>query len=171
MQPTVQLSPVNKLALLNSNKAQRKSFCLQIIESIENGEADPLEVHVFLKNVEQLFKMLTDEKTGKEYAERYKSALMSAAEKEDGKSFEKYNAKFQIKEAGTKYDWEKCEDAVINDLLGKQEELKALVEQRQEFLKNVPESGMIITDEETGETSKIYRPAKTSSTTVSVTLS
>jgi len=165
------MSPLNKLALLNSNKAQRKQFVLQIIESLENGTADPLEVHIFLKNIEQIFKMLTDEKTGQQYATRYKTMLMDAAEKEAGKSFEKYNAKFQVKEAGTKYDWSACKDVKIALLLDEQKALNEEIEKRQEFLKNVPESGLIMTDESTGETYKIFRPTKTSTTTISVTLS
>lgn len=168
---TAQLSPLNTLELMNSNKAQRRSFCLQIIEQIENGTADPLQVHVFLKNIEAIFKTLTDEKTGKDFAIRYRESLVLAASREDGNSFEKYNAKFQVKEAGTKYDYSVCNDPVVNDLLAQQEEIKKKLEERQTFLQNIPEGGMVVTDEATGETSKIYRPAKSSTTTVSVTLS
>lgn len=169
----MQMSPLSTLALLNSNKSQRKSFCLQIIEQLENGEADPLQVHVFLKNIEQIFKMLTDEKTGKDFAERYRAALLEAASKEGkiSNGFEKYNAKFQIKETGIKYDWTKCEDEELNELLVQQEKIDAMVKARQEFLKTVPDSGLIITNGETGETRKVYKPAKSSTTTISVNLS
>lgn len=168
---TVATSPVSMLALLNSNKTQRRNFCLQIVEQVENGEVDPIQVHIFLKNIEAIFKTLTDEKTGKEFAERYKAALMNAVAKEAGNSFEKYNAKFQVKEAGTKYDWTVCNDPQIISLLARQEELKKEVEERQEFLKNIPEAGLIVTDNESGETTTICRPSKSSTTTVSVTLS
>lgn len=171
METVQQMSPVSMLALLNSNKAQRKSFCLQIIEQMENGEVDPIQVHVFLKNIEAIFKTLTDEKTGKDFAERYKDSLMDAVAKESGNSFEKYNAKFQVKEAGTKYDWSVCNDSLLNGLLEAQEQTEKLIKERQELLKVVPESGMTYTDTETGEECTIYRPAKSSSTTVSVTLS
>lgn len=168
---SVQQSPISMLALLNSNKAQRKSFCLQIVEQVENGEVDPIQVHVFLKNIEQIFKTLTDEKTGKEFATRYKDALMNAVSKEAGNSFEKYNAKFQIKEAGTKYDWSVCKDVLLNELMLTQERTEELIKERQEFLKVVPEAGFTYTDTESGEEVTIYRPSKSSSTTVSVTLS
>lgn len=166
-----QMSPVSTLALLNSNKTQRRNFCLQIVEQVENGDVDPIQVHIFLKNIEAIFKTLTDEKTGKEFAERYKAALMNAVAKEAGNSFEKYNAKFQVKEAGTKYDWSACNDPLILQLMEKAEVLKKDIEARQEFLKNVPDSGIVLTDQETGETSTIYKPTKSSTTTVSVTLS
>lgn len=168
---TMQMQPLSILSLLNSNKTQRKSFCLQIVEQVENGDVDPIQVHVFLKNLEQIFKTLTDEKTGKDFAERYKNALMAAAEKEDGNQFEKYNAKFQIKETGVKYDWSVCEDPVLEGLQAEFEAAKKDLEARQEFLKAVPESGLLVTDETTGETKKVYRPAKSSTTSISVTLS
>lgn len=171
MDTSVQMSPVSMLALMNSNKSQRRSFCLQIIEQIENGDVDPLQVHVFLKSLESIFKTLTDEKTGKDFAERYKLALVAAAEKEGGKSFDKYNASFQIKEAGTVYDWSKCEDLALDILLEKQRVTNEQVKERQEFLKAVPEKGLVVTDPETGETMTVYRPAKSSTTTIAVTLS
>jgi hypothetical protein len=171
METVQQMSPVSMLSLMNSNKAQRKSFCLQIIEQMENGEVDPLQCHIFLKNIEQIFKMLTDEKTGKEFAVRYKAALMNAADKEGGNSFEKYNAKFQKKEAGTKYDWAVCNDPVVIQLQEKLEAIKKELDERQEFLKTIPTSGLIVTDQDSGETTTVFPPSKTSATTIAVTLS
>lgn len=171
METTMQMQPLSILSLLNSNKSQRKSFCLQIVEQMENGEVDPLQVHVFLKNLEAIYKTLTDEKTGKDFATRYKQSLMEASEKEDGNQFEKYNAKFQIKEAGIKYDWSKCEDDTLVELQSAFDKAKKNLEERQNLLKSAPESGMVITDENSGETKKVYRPAKSSTTTISVTLS
>lgn len=166
---TTELTPVSILSLMNSNKAQRKSFCLQIIEQVENGLVDPLQVHVYLKNLEAIFKTLTDEKTGKEYATRYKSALMDAAEKQGGKSFDLYNAGFQIKEAGTKYDFSKCNANDLLELYTKQEELNAEIEKAEKFLKALPIEGIQRVDEN-GEVVMLYPPSKTSTTTVSVTL-
>ena len=44
------------------------------------------------------------------------------------------------------------------------------VKQREAFLKTVPAKGMIITDELSGETFTVYPPAKSSSTSIAVTL-
>lgn len=166
-----EMSPISTLALLNSNKAQRRSFCLQVIEQLENGNADPLQIHVFLKNLEQIFKTFTDEKVGKDLAARYRTALMFAVDTEPGNQFEKYNAKFQVKETGVKYDETVCNDPVITKLLQEQEHIDNEVKERMEFLKTIPEGGLVVTDQETGETTTIYKPAKSSTTTVSVTLS
>lgn len=171
MDTTLQMSPVSILSLMNSTKPQRLSFCLQVIEALENGNADPLQVHIYLKNLEAIFKTFTDEKTGKQMAERYKSALLDAAAKQGGKTFELYNAKFQVKEAGHKYDWSVCNDPVINDLLCQQIELDAKIKERTEFLKTVPDAGLLITDEATGETNSVYHPNVSSTTTIAVTLS
>lgn len=167
---TTELSPISILSLLNSNKSQRNSFCLHVVEKIENGEADPLQIHVFLKNLEQIFKTLTDEKTGKDLAIRYRSSLIDAAEKEDGNNFEKFNAKFQIKETGVKYDWAICGDPERDELEEMQKEIELLIRDREKFLKTIPEGGIIVTDPETGETKRIYRPAKSSTTSVNVSL-
>ncbi len=171
MEATQQMSPVSMLALMNSNKSQRHSFCLQIVEQVENGDVDPVKIHVYLKNLEAIFKTLTDEKTGKEFATRYKAALMDAVEKEGSKSFEKYNAKLQVKEAGTKYDYSQCGDSKVIELQAAADKAAAELKARQEFLLAVPVSGLVITDQDTGETSTVYPPAKSSTTTVSVTLS
>jgi hypothetical protein len=141
------------------------------VEQLENGVVDPIQCHVFLKSLESIFKTLTDEKTGKEFATRYKAALMDAVEKEGGKSFEKYNAKFQVKEAGTKYDYSVCGDPVVIELQAAADKATADLKARQEFLQAVPISGLVITDPESGETNTVYPPAKSSTTTVSVTLS
>lgn len=170
MEAVQQMSPVSMLSLMNSNKAQRKSFCLQIVEQMENGEVDPLQCHIFLKNIEQIFKMLTDEKTGKEFAVRYKASLMNAADKEGGNSFEKYNAKFQIVEAAVKYNYSNCNDLVREGLRLQIEGLKMQLDSREDFLKTVPVSGLIVTDNESGETVTIYPPSKESTTTVKVIL-
>lgn len=166
-----EMSPISTLALLNSNKAQRRSFCLQVIEQLENGNADPLQIHVFLKNLEQIFKTFTDEKVGKDLAARYRTALMFAVDTEPGNQFEKYNAKFQVKETGVKYDETVCNDPVIMGLKSNLETAKKRYDERMDFLKTIPDSGIVVTDPETGETTTIYKPAKSSTTTVVVSLS
>ena len=80
-------------------------------------------------------------------------------------------AKYQVKEAGTKYDYSQCNDPFYDELqaaaISADEKLKA----RAIFLQSLPTSGMIITDPLTGETYTAYPPSKSSTTTVSITLS
>jgi hypothetical protein len=51
------------------------------------------------------------------------------------------------------------------------EAAKKTIKDREDFLKSLPVDGQLITDEMTGETYKIYRPIKTSTTTFSAVLS
>lgn len=157
------------LSLFETTKQQRNLFVEDILAKLEDGEVDALKLHLQIKSAEQLIKNFTDKQTNATAASRYAKVVLEAAEKQ-GKQFDFYNAKWQIKEAGVIYDWEKSEDPVIMDLLSQQEVLKEKIKLRQEFLKTIPISGITQVDEVTGETTKIYPPAKSSTTTVSVTL-
>lgn len=157
------------LALMDTTKAQRKSFALQILAAIEDGQVSPLLIHCQLKATENLIKQLTDAKEGKEIAEQYKVFLLDEAAKY-GKSFDFHSGSFTVKEAGHKYDWSQCGDA---DLLADMVTLEALAEKiktRQEFIKKLPKEGLQILDEDTGELIILYPPAVASTTTVAVTL-
>lgn len=153
------ITAVSALSLFETNKAQRQSFVANVISAINEGSVDPIKLHLQVKCTEQLLSDLKDN-------EVYKSTLLSEAEKY-GKTFERYNSKFAIKEAGTRYDYSKCEDVVLSDLQAQLDEIAAKVKERQKMLQNLPESGLV--DPENGN--MIYRPVKTSTTTVTVTLS
>lgn len=156
-----ELSPINIVRLFELNKSERGEFATQIIERIESGEADPIQVHLQLKCAEDLIKQVNSNDT-------YKSTLLDAAEK-NGKSFTFHNSKFEIKEVGVKYDFEKCNDPEWYELNAKLDALKDEIKAREMFLKTVSQKGLeIVTGE--GEVITIYPPVKTSTTSVAVTL-
>jgi len=157
-----ELTTTSILSLFDTTKAQRQSFCADIVSRLENGEADPLKIHLQIKSAEDLIKQLNDNRFYKEY-------LLEAATK-NGKSFEFGNAKFDIKEVGVKYDFVNCGDPILIELQAKLDELTKQVKDRQTFLKTVPYEGMTIIIEETGEAVTLYPPSKSSTTSVSVTL-
>lgn len=154
----MELSTTSTLALFETDKKQREAFARNIINEIKEGNADPLKVHMQVKSAEHLLEAVKDN-------DEYKELLLEAAQKH-GKSFTMYNSDFQVKEAGTKWDYIECEDEVINGLYDELEELKARIKEREKFLQTIPESG--IADPVTG--SMIYRANKTSTTTVQVNL-
>lgn len=160
---TTELSTTSILSLFETTKSERQSFCIDLISRLENGEADPLKIHLQIKSAEDLIKQLNDNRV-------YKSYLLDAAEKMGGKSFEFGNAKFEIKEVGTKYDYSQCADTVLSELETKAAEVNEQLKARQKFLQTVPISGMTLVIEETGETITVYPPAKSSTTSVAVTL-
>ena len=168
-----ELTTLNILSLFETNKDQRRFFAEDIVQNLRDEVADPLKVHIQIKAMEEIINSLTNttEKTNKNFtlAIDYKNMLLAAAEK-NGKKFQMFNAEFSIKEVGTKYDFSKCEDLELNDLIAKQVEIDLKIKAKQEFLKTIPVAGVVITNEETGETYKVYPPAKSSTTSVAVSL-
>ena len=150
------------LSLFQTDKAQRAAFVSDIIERLREGNAKPLEVHLQAKAMIEIAEALIDNKD-------YRDILLEEATKY-GKAFDYQNAKFSIREVGTKYDYSKCEDLTLIDLQERAERATKALKERQDFLKVVPISGVLFTDEITGETYKIYPPSKTSTTSLVVSL-
>lgn len=169
----MQLTATSILALFETNKEQRSDFVRLIVEAVERGEISPLKAHLQVKGMEDIISSLTslDEKKNSnfEYAKRYRKELLNEADLY-GKKFDLFHGKFDVKEVGTKYDYSECNDPELIELAIAAEKASEALKARQKFLQNVPESGAIITNEETGETSTVYRPKKTSTTAVTVTL-
>lgn len=143
-------------------KQERTTWVQSIIDQINEGIVSPLSIHTQVKCLEDMLKELTGNET-------YKASCLDEAAKH-GKAFELYNAKFSVREVGVKYDYSQCGDNVLNELVAKQQEIDEMVKARQKMLQTVPTKGMMITDESSGETFTVYPPAKSSSTSVTVTL-
>jgi len=150
------------LSLFQTDKAQRATFVSDIIARLEEGSAKPLEVHLQTKAMIEIAEALIADNT-------YRDILLEEATKY-GKAFDYQNAKFSIREVGTKYDYSQCGDLMLAELQERSERATIALKARQDFLKVVPTSGVLFTDEITGETYKIYPPSKTSTTSVAVTL-
>ena len=133
-----------------------------IIARLEEGSAKPLEVHLQAKAMIEIAEALIADNT-------YRDILLEEATKY-GKAFDYQNAKFSIREVGTKYDYSQCGDLMLAELQQCSERANVALKARQDFLKVVPVPGVLFTDEITGETYKIYPPSKTSTTSVAVTL-
>lgn len=160
---THDLTTTSVLALFETTKSERESFVLDVVSKIDEGHVDPLKIHLQVKCAEDIIKLLNSNNN-------YKSAVLEASQNQGEKPFQFHNAKFEIKEVGVKYDWTKCEDPILGELQSKQAVLDAEVKARQDMLKTIPQKGMICVNEETGETFTVYPPAKSSTTSVAVTL-
>jgi len=163
------------LSLFETNKEQRQLFISNLIEDLESGNTDPLKVHLQLKCIEKIIDEMTntDEKKNKDgfnIAKRYMSLVLDAAEKYGSKEFEFNGAKIKIGEVGSKYDYSKCDDPELSAWQNQMIELKEKIDKKQKLLQFAPSKGMIITNEETGETYTAYPPSKSSTTSVIVTL-
>jgi hypothetical protein len=169
------LTTTSILALFETNKEQRQSFMIDLMGKLENGEVDPLKIHFHIKCIDKILDELTntDEKKNKDgfhIAKRYKELVLDAAEKYGQKEFSYMGAKIKIGEVGTKYDYSKCNDPEILELQEKATELKEKIEKKTKFLQALPAEGVTITNEETGETYKVYPAAKSSTTFITMTL-
>lgn len=166
---THELSTTSILSLFETSRSQRESFVLDIVARIDAGEIDPLKVHLQVKAMEDIINRLTNTDKKKnslaELAGVYKNTLLEAASKH-GKSFELHNAKFEQKEVGVSYDFTVCQDEKWEALYEQMCDLKAKMKERETFLKNIPEGG--IADPTNGN--MIYRAAKSSTTSIAVTL-
>lgn len=159
---TQELTTTSILALFQTTKEERQSFVCDVLNRIESGDVDPLKIHLQVKCTEDIMKQICA-------SDVYKRRVVEEAEKQ-GKSFQFHNAKFEVKEVGTKYDWSKCEDPELASLMAQQAEIDAKVKARQDMLKTVSQKGLTITDTDTGDTYTVYPPAKSSTTNVAVTL-
>ncbi len=158
-----ELTTTSILSLFETTKDQRESFVSDVISKINDGFIDPLKIHLQVKCMEDIVKQINADKV-------YKDAVLTASGAMGQKSFQFHNAKFEIKEVGVKYDFTQCADPVLSRLHQQQAETDNAVKDRETMLKTISQSGMVITDDETGETVTIYPPAKSSTTSVAVTL-
>jgi len=95
----------------------------------------------------------------------FKDAVLEAAEKY-GKSFEHGNAKFAIRENGTRYDYSVCGDVEWEQLDSSMKMIAERKAARETFLKSI--TGEMTVFGEDGV--QIMPPHKTSSTGVTITL-
>lgn len=151
---------IGVLRLLTNTQSQVDVMSSLIIESVKNGEVNPIEVLVILKAFAKVSERVIDEiqddfvKEGNLYPE---------------KTFELFGAKIEKTEVGTKYIYDNCEDPIYKSRLEISDESAKQLKERQDFLKGLKEP-MNIVIEETGEVVRVRPPAKTSTTSLKVTI-
>jgi predicted transcriptional regulator len=153
------LQPADALALFQTNKQQREDFTQGIIDAIREGKVNPLTAHLQVKCMEDVLDLIKSNSI-------YKSLVMEEAGKYGSKPFQYHNSMIKFMEVAVKYDYSQCNDPVILDLMAQEGELKEKIKARGKLLQAMPQSGMA--DPETGNI--CYPPARSSTTTIAVTL-
>jgi hypothetical protein len=148
--------------IFETTKEQRVEFTHQLIERLNAGELDPLKTHLQVKALEDMLETLKANKD-------YKDAVLNAAV-QNGKEFEYMSAKFNIREVGVKYDYTKCESPAYDEIMTEYNSSAKAKKDMEEFLKKVPHQGLDIINGVTGEVTRVYPPAKSSTTSVAVSL-
>ena len=149
---------LSTITVMPSTTEGIQKFCKKAKSEILSGKYDPLEIEMYLKALEEIIKSLRQDKEIGDYS-------LSEAFKYNEKQFERYGAKFAIRETGVKYDYLSCND---EKWTGLQKEIETLTEQRkkrEEFLKKLKEP---VADVNTGNI--IISPVKSSKTTLIVSL-
>lgn len=153
-------SAIGTLRLFATTQTQVDVFSDQLIESVKNGEANPIEVLVMLKAFEKV-----SDRVLKEI--RYNA--VTEANKYQGPSFEWNGNKIEKSELGVKYDYSICNDPVYNQRQQISAESDKQLKERESFLKSLKEP-ITIVDEGSGEIVTIRPPLKTSTTGLKVSI-
>lgn len=153
-------SAIGTLRLFATTQTQCDVFSDQLIESVKNGETNPIEVLVMLKAIEKV-----SDRVLKEIRE---NAVTEAA-KHQGTSFEFNGCKIEKAELGTKYNYSICNDPVYTQRQILASDASKRLKEREDFLKALKDP-ITALDEVTGEVYKIIPPLKTSTTGLKVTI-
>ena len=155
-----ELSTTSTLALFQTTKEQRNSFVNDVISTVIEGRANPIEVRLQIAAMMEICCNILA-------SEEFKAAQFDEAQKH-GKRFTFQSAEFMEKEAGVKYDFSKSNDPIYHELKLDAEKATNDLKEREKFLKTVPAKGQDIIHE--GELITIFPPSKSSTTILQVTL-
>lgn len=137
---------------------------MEIFHRLTNGVREetinPLQLLVRLKFAEQIIKATID--NIREAAVDYASSKYASKEQ-----ITMLGAELKMKEAGSKYIFDGCNDPIYNSISAVVKENALKLKDRATFLKAVKKR-VSINDEETGEVYEINPPIKTSTTIVEV---
>lgn len=150
---------ISQVKLLPFTKSQVQIFAGQLIETLENGEIDPLDLAIYFKAFSEVEKQVK---------ETMSKLALSEAEKH-GKTFEFKGAKIEVKELGTSYDFSQCGDTKWERLNADLSAIKDKQKEREQLIKTLKEP-LIEVDQQTGETITIYPPIKKSTTGITISL-
>ena len=153
------------LQLFETNKQDRQLLANNVIKEITDGNINSLVTHIQIKSMEDFIEKI------KENVE-YKEEVLKETRKQlgGGKTVDFHNAKIEIAEVGTKYDFTNCNDPEYDKLLNNAFIANEALKIRQDFLKKISKEGFEIVNKESGELVTIYPPNKTSVTSTKITL-
>ena len=124
------------------------------IQSVVDGEIDPIVAHINVSKMELAIKQFKAD-------ERVRDITLRELWKY-GKKQSFGDCTLEEAEAGVRYDYTDCGDSRLEELYKMRQSLDDEIKQRETFLKSVPLSGVALP--ETGEV--VYPPIKTSKTII-----
>lgn len=156
---------MKEIALLSqfpTSKTEQKEMVDLMVESLKTGNENPLRIEAAMANIEAIVKEYRGNKEVKEI-------LLDEVRKYPKSIAEIYNATFQEKEVGVKYDFSQCGHVRYNEIV---EQIAALTEQKKQIEAEIRahKDMFIYTDLETGESYEVNPPKRTASSQVVVTI-
>jgi hypothetical protein len=142
-------NPMSMLRLMPSRVGEVATFARGIIQSVKNGDANPLEALVMLKALQLL---------SKEVIEQIEDNVLNEANRYNEKTIEMYGAKIDKCDVKTEYLYETSGDSQWEEL---DAEIKGLTEkkkQREEFLRAIKDPVVLVTKD--GEEEIVKPPVK-----------
>lgn len=150
--------------IIPTSKVGLQTLAVDLIEQLDTGEVNALELLRTFKLVEKLQEMVK---------EKMISSAVAQLSRYPEKEVDLYGVTFEKMEGGVTYNFEGCNDEVYSAIQSQKEILKKEEDKRVKFLKSIDGSINIEhVDESSGEvTAKtIYPPVKKSTSTLKVTL-
>jgi hypothetical protein len=136
------------------------NIAAEIAANIEDGHEEALEILRGLKCLTQLIDITT---------EQIESAAIAQFQREGQKSLTVNKAKFEMRELGVKWIYDKTGDLELTAIQAIKKKIVDKEKDRQQFLKSLKDKTVVL-NEETGELVTIYPAYKESKTGLVVTL-
>lgn len=140
------------LALMPSTAVEVAKFSKHLIEAVRSGDVNPLQLIVQLHALTKVYE---------EVREEIEENVLREAEKFPERIIERYGARIEKSEVGTKYNYETSKDIEWEQLNSEFKTIDRKRKEREEFLRALKEP-MTAVNEETGEVYRIAPPFKTS---------
>jgi predicted heme/steroid binding protein len=144
-----------QLQNLKPTKSDIKIASDILIQQVDNGEVNAIDVALQLKVIEEFVK---------DARERLNKYTIDELYKHQGGKVNIYDAKIETAETGVKYDY--SGDSTWTELRAKSDELTSAPKQREDLLKKIPAGHTLV--DENGEAA--IGPTKTSTTSYKITL-
>ena len=159
------MSEIKLFSYLDNGSLSKETMQMQssaLIQPIIDGEIDPLRAVAKIR-------FLSDMLAAALKDDRVKDVILNEIDKNGGKEVTAFGVKFTQKEMGASYDFSVCGDPEYDRLAGEMETLKAKMKEREKYLLCIPQEGIPMVNQETGDCYKIIRPLRRASLGYSVT--
>lgn len=131
-------TPMGALRLMPNRVPEIAKFAKGIIQSVKNGDANPLEALVMMRSLQLL---------SKEVIEQIEENILNEANRYNEKSIEMYGAKIDKCDVKTEYLYETSGDSQWEELDAQIRTLTERRKEREEFLRAIKDPVLIVNKE------------------------